>query len=152
MGDKLKLDEGKIEWDAQQKGFVNERLCCSYRAVIRRVTKKEEGDHYIIDGCSNFRHNQRCQLRRCKRTTTVQRRILSKLRVVNNLPRDARGAHVANALSVDAGIRVSKVYAKRVLGDATGLTKAAFREEFTKIDCLINYPTAIPQMRLALPR
>ena len=73
MGDKLKLDEGKIEWDAQQKRFNNERLCCSYRAVIRRVTKKEEGDHYIIDGCSNFRHNQRCQLRRCKRTTTVQR-------------------------------------------------------------------------------
>ena len=57
MGDKLKLDEGKIEWDAQQKRFVNERLCCSYRAVIRRVTKKEEGDHYIIDGCSNFMHN-----------------------------------------------------------------------------------------------
>ena len=26
MGDKLKLDEGKIEWDAQQKRFVNERL------------------------------------------------------------------------------------------------------------------------------
>ena len=76
MGDKLKLDEGKIEWDAQQKRFNNERLCCSYRAVIRRVTKKEEGDHYIIDGCSNFRHNQRCQLRRCKRTTTVRRRIL----------------------------------------------------------------------------
>ena len=63
----------------------NERLCCSYRAVIQRVTKKEEGDHYIIDGCSNFRHNQRCQLRRCKRTTTVRRRILSKLKVVGNL-------------------------------------------------------------------
>ena len=110
-----------------------------YCAHIRRVTKKEEGDHYIIDGCSNFRHNQRCQLRRCKRTTTVQRRILSKLRVVNNLPRDMRGAHVANALSVDAGIRVSKVYAKRVLGDATGLTKAAFQEAFTKLGSFIDY-------------
>ena len=61
------------------------------------------------------------------------------LRVVGNLPRDARGAHVANALSVDAGIRVSKVYAKRVLGDATGLTKAAFREAFTELLCLIDY-------------
>ena len=138
MGDKLKLDEGKIEWDAQQKRFVNERLCCSYRTVIRRVTKKEEGSHYIIDGNSNFGHNQRCQLRRCKRTTTVQRRILSKLKVVKNLPGNTKGAHVANALSVDAGIRVSKVYAKRVLGDATGLTKSAFRKAFTELPCLID--------------
>ena len=58
---------------------------------------------------------------------------------MNNLPRDARGAHVANALSVDAGIRVSKVYAKRVLRDATGLTKAAFRNAFTELPCLIDY-------------
>ena len=63
----------------------------------------------------------------------------SKLKVVNNLPRDTRGAHVANALSVDAGIRVSKVYAKRVLGDATGLTKAAFRNAFTELPCLIDW-------------
>ena len=64
---------------------------------------------------------------------------MSKLHVVNNLPRDAKGAHVANALSVDAGIRVSKVYAKRVLGDATGLTKAAFRKAFTELPCLIDW-------------
>ena len=69
----------------------------------------------------------------------MRRRILSKLRVVNNLPRDTRGAHVANALSVDASIRVSKVYAKRVLGDATGLTKSAFRKAFTELPCLIDY-------------
>ena len=107
--------------------------------MIRRVTKKGVAPHYIIDGNSNFGHNQRCQLRRCKRTTTVRRRILSKLKVVKNLPGNTKGAHVANALSVDAGIRVSKVYAKRVLGDATGLTKAAFREEFTKLGCFIDY-------------
>ena len=43
-----------------------------------------------------------------------------------------------NALTVDAGIEVSKAYAKRALRDATGHAKA-FREAFTKIDCLINY-------------
>ena len=58
---------------------------------------------------------------------------------VNNLLGNAKGAHVANALTVDAGIEVSKVYAKRVLGDATGLTKAAFREEFTKLGSFIDY-------------
>ena len=71
----------------------------------------------------------------------MRRRILSKLKVVNNLPSDAKGAHVVNALSVDAGIRVSKVYAKRVLGDATGLTKSAFRKAFTELPCLIDYLT-----------
>ena len=64
---------------------------------------------------------------------------------------DAKGAHVANALGVDAGIGVSKIYAKRARRDATGYAKA-FREAFTKIDCLINYLSTIPQMRLALPR
>ena len=62
-----------------------------------------------------------------------------------------KGAHVANALRVDAGIGVSKIYTKRALRDATGHARA-FREAFTKIDCLINYLSTIPQMRLALPR
>ena len=53
----------------------------------------------------------------------MRRRILSKLKVVGNLPSNAKGAHVASALRVDAGIGVSKAYATRVLGDATGLTK-----------------------------
>ena len=44
----------------------------------------------------------------------------AKTKVVGNLPADAKGAHVANALRVDAGIGVSIVYAKRVLGNATG--------------------------------
>ena len=56
---------------------------------------------------------------------------------------DAKGAHVANALRVDAGIEVSKIYTKRALRDATGHAKA-FREAFTKIDCLINYLSTIP--------
>ena len=56
---------------------------------------------------------------------------------------DAKGAHVANALRVDAGIGVSKIYTKRALRDATGHAKA-FREAFTKIDCLINYLSTIP--------
>ena len=66
---------------------------------------------------------------------------------------DAKGAYVANALRVDAGIGVSKIYTKRALRDATGHAKA-FREAFTKIDCMIYYMTTIPhpQMRLALPR
>ena len=64
---------------------------------------------------------------------------------------DAKGAHVANALRVDAGIGISKIYAKRALRDATGHAKA-FREAFAKIYCLINYLTTIPQRRLALPR
>ncbi len=54
-------------------------------------------------------------------------------------PGNAKGAHVANALRVDAGIGVSKLYAKRALQDATGLTKAAFRQAFTKLGCLIKY-------------
>ena len=45
---------------------------------------------------------------------------------------DAKGTHVANALRVDAGIGVSKIYAKRALQDATDHVKA-FREAFTKI-------------------
>ena len=56
---------------------------------------------------------------------------------------DAKGAHVANALRVDAGIGVSKIYTKRAQRDATGHAKA-FREAFTKIDCLINYLSTIP--------
>ena len=56
---------------------------------------------------------------------------------------DAKGAHVANALRVDAGIGVSKIYTKRALRDATGHAKA-FREALTKIDCLINYLSTIP--------
>ena len=42
---------------------------------------------------------------------------------------DAKGAHVANALRVDAGIGVSKIYTKSALRDATGHAKA-FREAF----------------------
>ena len=56
---------------------------------------------------------------------------------------DAKGTHVANALRVDAGIGVSKIYTKGALRDATGHAKA-FREAFTKIDCLINYLSTIP--------
>ena len=62
--------------------------------------------------------------------TAVRRRILAKLKVVNNLPGNAKGAHVANALRVDAGIGISKIYAKRALRDATGHAKS-FREAFT---------------------
>ncbi len=90
MGDKYKLDEGKIERNSQQKRFVNERLCCSYRAHIGRVTKKGEAPHYIIDGSSNFEHNTKCVLRTRERNTTVRRRILSKLKVVGNLPRQRK--------------------------------------------------------------
>ena len=45
---------------------------------------------------------------------------------------DAKGAHIANALRVDAGIGISKIYAKRALRDAIGHVKS-FREAFTKI-------------------
>ena len=62
---------------------------------------------------------------------------------------DAKGAHVANALRVDAGIGISKIYAKRALRDATGHAKA-FREAFTKIDCLINYLSTIPQIPVSI--
>ena len=60
---------------------------------------------------------------------------------LKNLPANTNAKRRARRerLSVDAGIRVSKVYAKRVLGDATGLTKAAFREAFTELPCLIDY-------------
>ena len=62
---------------------------------------------------------------------------------------DAKGAHVANALRVDAGIGVSKIYTKRAQRDATGHAKA-FREAFTKIDCLINYLSTIPQIPVSI--
>ena len=68
---------------------------------------------------------------------------------VNNLLGNAKGAHVANALRVDAGIGVSKIYTKRALRDATGHAKA-FREAFTKIDCLINYLSTIPQIPVSI--
>ena len=69
-------DRDRIKWDKTRKRFVNERSCCSYRAHIRRVTKKGEAPHYIIDVNSNFGHNQHCQLGNCERNTTVRRRIL----------------------------------------------------------------------------
>ena len=54
-----------------------------------------------------------------------------------------------NALRVDAGIGISKIYAKRALRDATGHAKA-FREAFTKIACLINYLSTIPQIPVSI--
>ena len=75
----------------------------------------------------------------------MRRRVLAKLR----FPGDTKGAHVANALRVDAGIGVSKIYTKRALRDATGHAKA-FREAFTKIDCLINYLSTIPQIPVSI--
>ena len=132
-------DRDRIKWDKRRKRFVNKRSCCSYRAHIRRITKKEEAPHYRIDGNSNLSHNDNCRLHECLGNTTVRRRVLAKL----NLPGDTKGAHVANALTVDAGIGVSKIYTKSALRDATGHAKA-FREAFTKIDCLINYLSTIP--------
>ena len=78
----------------------------------------------------------------------MRRRVLSKLRCLTD-DDDAKGAHVANALRVDAGIGVSKIYTKRALRDATGHAKA-FREAFTKIDCLINYLSTIPQIPVSI--
>ena len=71
----------------------------------------------------------------------MRRRVLSTRCLTDDV--DAKGAHVANALRVDAGIGVSKIYTKRAQRDATGHAKA-FREAFTKIDCLINYLSTIP--------
>ena len=81
-------DKDRIKWDKTEKRFLPIRpgvKLCSYRAHIGRVTKKGVAPHYIIDGDSNFRHNSHCQLRNCQRTTTVRRRILSKLKVVDIL-------------------------------------------------------------------
>ena len=71
----------------------------------------------------------------------MRRRVLSTRCLTDDV--DAKGAHVANALRVDAGIGVSKIYTKRARRDATGHAKA-FREAFTNIDCLINYLSTIP--------
>jgi hypothetical protein len=77
----------------------------------------------VIVNCKVVNEIRLCEDEYCRKSTS----------------RDAKGEHIVNALTVDAGIEVSKVYAKRVLGDATGLTKAAFREEFTKLGCFIDY-------------
>ena len=77
----------------------------------------------------------------------MRRRVLSTRCLTDN--DDAKGTHVANALRVDAGIGVSKIYAKRALRDATGHAKA-FREAFTKIACLINYLSTIPQIPVSI--
>ena len=133
--------------------FLTEAIC--QRAVMLLVphtysTGNQEGEapHYIIDGNCNFERNDNCRLHECLGNTTVRRRILAKLKV-GNLSAGAKGAHVANALRVDAGIGVSKIYTKRALRDATGHAKA-FREAFTKIDCLINYLTTIPQIPVSI--
>ena len=73
-------DRDRIKWDKTRKRIVNERSCCSYRVHIRRVIKKEEAPHYIIDGNSNLRHNDNCLLNTCFGNTTVRRRILAKLK------------------------------------------------------------------------
>ena len=77
-------DRDRIIWNSQQKRFVNERSCCSYCAHIRRVNKKEEGPHYIINGNSNLRHNDDCKLHECLGNTTVRRRVLSKMRCLTD--------------------------------------------------------------------
>ena len=83
-------DRDRIICNFQQKQFVNERSCCSYRAHIRRVTKKGEAPHYIIDGNSNLRYNDNCKLHECLGNTTLRRRVLSKLRVVLPMTQKAR--------------------------------------------------------------
>tara|TARA_B100000519_G_scaffold14685_1_gene10871 strand:- start:55 stop:243 length:189 start_codon:yes stop_codon:yes gene_type:complete len=47
-------------------------------------------------------------------------------KTVANLPGNTKGATVSNYLKVNTSIRVCKIYAKRVMRDATGLTKGAF--------------------------
>ena len=64
--------------------------CRSYRAHIRRVNKKEEGPHYIINGNSNLRHNDDCKLHECLGNTTVRRRVLSKSKRQNSKTQKAR--------------------------------------------------------------
>jgi hypothetical protein len=127
---------------------------CSNHALIRRVNKKGDVPHYRIDGNYNLRHNSNCLLNKCSGNTTVWRKILILPRPSPTFPgtrkANTKGATVSNYLKVNTSIGVCKIYAKRVLRDATGLTKGAFREAFTKIDYLMNYLTTILQMRLAL--
>ena len=52
-----------------------------YCAHIRRVTKKEEAPHYIIDGNANLRYNDNCKMHEYHGNTTVRRRVLAKLKV-----------------------------------------------------------------------
>ena len=68
-------DRDRVIWNSKQKRFVNERSCCSYRVHIRRVIKKEEAPHYIIDGNSNFERNDDCLLNTCFGNTTLRRKI-----------------------------------------------------------------------------
>ena len=72
-------DRGEIGWDKRRKRFVSEGTPCSYRAHIRRVTKKGEAPHYIIDGNSNFEHSDDCRLRNCRRNTTTSKLRLSSV-------------------------------------------------------------------------
>ena len=58
-------DRDRIICNSQQKRFVNERSCCSYRTHIRRVIKKGEAPHYIIVGNCNFERNDNCKLHEC---------------------------------------------------------------------------------------
>ena len=83
-------DRDRVIWNSKQKRFVNERSCCSYCAHIRRVNKKEEGPHYIINGNSNLRHNDDCKLHECLGNTTVRRRVLSKSKRQNSKTQKAR--------------------------------------------------------------
>ena len=41
---------------------------------------------------------------------------------------DAKGAHVANALRVDAGIGISKIYAKRALREMQQVMRRPFKK------------------------
>ena len=84
-------DKDRIICNSQQKRFVNERSCYSYRAHIRRVIKKEEAPLYKIDGNSNLRHNDNCLLNTCFGNTTLRRKILSKLKPSPLLMRSLEG-------------------------------------------------------------
>ena len=58
-----------------QQAIRQRAVCCSYRAHIRRVTKKEEAPHYIIDGNSNLSITIIVELHECLGNTTVRRKI-----------------------------------------------------------------------------
>ena len=81
-------DKGRIKWNKVLKKYQpigRNSQCCSYRAHIRKVRKKEGQHHWIIDPKhTNLTHNDRCLLgtQRCPGVTTLRKRILKSLDTV----------------------------------------------------------------------
>jgi len=139
-------DVGRIKWNKVLKKYQpigRNSHCCSYRAHIRKIRKKDDHHHWIIDQQHTvLKHNGRCRLgtQNCPINTTVRKRILKNLETVRAFTdRKTRGREVMSSIQVNSQVKVTSVHSKRAWKDGNGANPKDFRASFTRLDHLINY-------------